>query len=253
MCKRLLSAILTLGCLPLLPAPAIAITVQLFPLTGEIRLLNQSTQPVPFVFYSIISPSGALTSSPAVWRSIADNYDASGNQVVDPINNWVKLSPVGSTTELSEGVFADPGGSLPPLRAISLGRVWNPNKVAFPDLVVELRQANQQLVPAFFTYTVDGDYSGNGSADFFDYEFHWRPAFGSTTNLLSDGNLNGVVDAADYVVWRDNLFKTAPLPPYPVGSGSLAAAASVVPEPASQVVLLLLAGVSAWTARRRRS
>ena len=32
----------------------------------------------------------------------------------------------------------------------------------------------------------------------------WRANFGSTTIVNGDGNANGVVDAADYVLWRKN-------------------------------------------------
>ena len=40
------------------PACAPQLYAQLFPLTGEIRLLNRDPAPVPFVFYSIASASG---------------------------------------------------------------------------------------------------------------------------------------------------------------------------------------------------
>ena len=53
------------------PASA-ALTAQLFPVTGEVRLLNKGETPVPFVFYSITSDSGALDSSNGVWTSITE-------------------------------------------------------------------------------------------------------------------------------------------------------------------------------------
>jgi hypothetical protein len=33
----------------------------------------------------------------------------------------------------------------------------------------------------------------------------WMASFGSTTNMAADGNHDGRIDTADYVVWRNNL------------------------------------------------
>ena len=33
----------------------------------------------------------------------------------------------------------------------------------------------------------------------------WVIAFGSTGDLASDGDGNGIVDAADFAVWRENV------------------------------------------------
>jgi hypothetical protein len=46
-----------------------------------------------------------------------------------------------------------------------------------------------------------GDYHGDGNVDSADYST-WQSEFGSSSKLAADGNLDGVVSAADYVVWR---------------------------------------------------
>jgi hypothetical protein len=51
---------------------------------------------------------------------------------------------------------------------------------------------------------VPGDYDKSGLVDQADYNL-WRSTFGSTVDLRADGNGDNVVDAADYSVWRDNL------------------------------------------------
>jgi hypothetical protein len=239
--KRLLFTAVILGqcVLGAPPARAVGVFVQLFPLTGEIRLRNKDAAAFPFILYSIDSPSGALNSSSSVWKSISDTYDVSGNGFIDSTTNWTKLAS--SPMELSEGVFAGPGGSLPGMRSISLGNIWNPNAVSIPDLVVEVRDPANQLAPVTIEYALDGDYSGNNAVDSLDYSI-WRPFFGSSSILLADGNLNGTIDAADYVVWRDNLGKSIPSfstsNGLEIGRGALVVGAAV-PEPASAMLLIL--------------
>jgi hypothetical protein len=212
----------------------------LFPLTGEVRLRNTSSSAVPFVFYSIESPSGALNTSPAVWRSITDSYDVSGNGFIDPAFNWTKISS--DPTELTEGAFSGPGGSLAAYRSVTFGNIWNTAVDPAGNLTITVLHADESPVniittPKFF---VAGDYDGNGIVDGLDYNT-WREDFGSTTELDADGNLNGVVDAADYVVFRDHFGQMLP------GSGSgggLSLGGTGVPEPAA-IGLFVGAGISA--------
>ena len=48
-----------------------------------------------------------------------------------------------------------------------------------------------------------GDYNHSGIVDAADYTL-WRDTLGSTTNLTADGNGNGVIDAGDYDLWKAN-------------------------------------------------
>jgi hypothetical protein len=70
-----------------------------------------------------------------------------------------------------------------------------------------------------------GDYDGNGSVGPEDYDT-WKANFGSTEELAADGNVDGIVDAADYTIWRDRLSE--------VGGGALNA--STVPEPSETLL-----------------
>lgn len=74
-----------------------------------------------------------------------------------------------------------------------------------------------------------GDYDGNGTVGPEDYGV-WKLAFGSTEDLVADGNGNEVVDAADYTIWRNNLgsssvpagnWEDASLWHYDAGSGDV--------------------------------
>ncbi len=95
------------------------------------------------------------------------------------------------------------------------------------------------------TAPLTGDFDHNGIVDAADYVI-WRKTLGSSTDQRADANLNGVVDAGDYQLWRSNIgaFGTS-------GAGTIANAA--VPEP--MTLLLLLTGILTITfadARSRR-
>ncbi len=78
---------------------------------------------------------------------------------------------------------------------------------------------------------LQGDYNRNGVVDAADYTLY-RETIGSTTQLAADGNNDGAIGVADYDVWRQNF-------------GSMQASAAVaIPEPAGLVVLVALAGLA---------
>jgi peptidyl-prolyl cis-trans isomerase A (cyclophilin A) len=84
-----------------------------------------------------------------------------------------------------------------------------------------------------------GDYDFNGVVNQADYNV-WRTNFGSTTNAAPDGNGDGVVDARDYVVWRNTLGLTG-------GPGG----GTAVPEP-SAAFLTLFGGIGLLARRQQR-
>jgi hypothetical protein len=91
------------------------------------------------------------------------------------------------------------------------------------------------------TLVLPGDYNSDGVVDAADYTV-WRDALGKSVAIGSgaDGNFDGWVNDADYVIWRTDFGARA-------GSGS--GAATAIPEPATS--LLLIWAAVGWCARRR--
>jgi hypothetical protein len=92
----------------------------------------------------------------------------------------------------------------------------------------------------------------------------WNLSYGpndvilSVGGVLGDYNHNGIVDAADYVVWRKGLGTTYTQADYNIwrahfgqtaGSGSGAIANAAVPEPATTIMMIV--GMLAMSCRRR--
>ncbi|HEX3600508.1 MAG TPA: hypothetical protein VHU84_10225 [Lacipirellulaceae bacterium] len=89
-----------------------------------------------------------------------------------------------------------------------------------------------------------GDYNHNGVVDAADYVV-WRSTLGQTgTGLAADGNNNSVIDAGDLTVWRSHFGATAGS-----GAGAGIGTSTQVPEPSAFV--LLIAAVSTLVACRR--
>jgi hypothetical protein len=82
--------------------------------------------------------------------------------------------------------------------------------------------------------TLPGDYNGDDFVGHLDFDL-WKKTFGSQELLAADGNGNGSVDAADYVVWRY----------YSSGAGG-SLAGTQVPEAATgrlAIVALVVCGI----------
>jgi hypothetical protein len=91
-----------------------------------------------------------------------------------------------------------------------------------------------------------GDFNGDGMVDAADYVV-WRATLGQSGALLAaDGNGNGQVDPGDYDVWTARLGQT-------IGSGATAASPAAVPEPAVLISFLPVIVVSIAGRLRRNS
>ena len=90
---------------------------------------------------------------------------------------------------------------------------------------------------------LQGDYNQNGVVDAADY-IVWRKNV-NTGNVLANDPIGGTIGQAQYDQWRAHFGQTA-------GSGSGADANATVPEPATMVMLIVTAA-GALTRRRFRT
>ena len=86
-----------------------------------------------------------------------------------------------------------------------------------------------------------GDYNSNGLVDAADYVV-WRKNSG-TTNVLPNDPIGGTIGTVQYNQWRSHFGQTA-------GSGGGASVSFAVPEPATLVLLTIVA--AGWCVRRGR-
>jgi len=95
--------------------------------------------------------------------------------------------------------------------------------------------------------TVEGDYNGNGVVDAADYTVY-RDTLGDsvTPGTGADGDGDGTIGPGDYSYWKTRFGNTSGS-----GSGAGAAAATAVPEPSGLAWLLPILGIGFGTRRSR--
>jgi hypothetical protein len=121
-----------------------------------------------------------------------------------------------------------------PVRFIAGNELGSGDAVALP---LTLAHGSIAVLPSGGFLT--GDYNRNGIVDAADYGV-WRNSMGQTgAGMAADGNGNNVVDAADYALWKSNFGRSA------FASGSITG----TPEP-STWILLTAATISLLLPRR---
>jgi GH25 family lysozyme M1 (1,4-beta-N-acetylmuramidase) len=92
-----------------------------------------------------------------------------------------------------------------------------------------------QMLQQYSPNYSNGDYNNNGIVDAADYVL-WRNTMGNSTNpgVAADGDLSGVIDDGDYTTWRTSFGNAVPNVPAGAGAGFAS-----VPEPASTLLLII--------------
>ena len=168
-------------------------------------------------------PSPFVADEPMRW-------DFSWGEWIVPVDAGGAVLPVADIENLLIATPGD-GATFSPLDADPLTGNWT-----FAPIVVGSVTASE-FDPIFLInasdcalcQTLPGDYDRNGMVNTIDLAL-WQIQFGTVGAALADGNGNGVVDAADYTVWRD----------------ALASSSSPVPEPATFGLLMVaMLGIAA--------
>jgi hypothetical protein len=182
------------------------------PASGAAQLTNTSPHSVTVDGYSITSASNSL--SVAGWNSLDDQNAAGGDwRESNPrAGRLSELKPTNAVTLASDASF-------------DLGNLFLVG--GMQDLAFAFSIANQGLVSGVVAYGaittgVPGDYNSNGIVDAADFVV-WRNSVDSTTLVNRGPGIVGPVGESDYDFWRSRFGATA-------GSGT-ALASTAVPEP----------------------
>jgi hypothetical protein len=147
----------------------------------------------------------------------------------------------------------DPGNPLSSngyMFSPNYGETWLDREIAFDtpssgnlphNIIADENWVHILAEPGAGTYVrrpviLVGDYNANGVVDAADYVV-WRDSLGSVTNLVADGNNNDVIDSEDYIMWRSNFGAAS--------QSTTSAAAVAIPEPCGLVLLAIAMAVFA--------
>ncbi len=182
----------------------------------------------------------------AAWDAfLADENDNDYEGWFD--NEGAVETTTGPNGGMLEGVIdlVDEFGSLPEEIRVAVAHYASVEGGILLGLLSEITANGSIEANEYLTLTLSssliGDYNGDGMVDAADYTV-WRDSFDSTTNLAADGDNDGRVDFDDYTLWRDNYGQT-------IASSASTETVNTVPEPRS----LLMVGLAFATYLSRRS
>jgi hypothetical protein len=221
------------------PPPVIELTLQVNTTTGAVSIRNEQTVSFDMSYYEIRSPSGAL--SPGGWQSLDD---AEGG---DPVGSgWDEA--LASTSNILSEVNLQSMQTFAPGNSMTLGNAFTTSGAQ--DLMFLYAGPGETMLrTGIIKYVTgpdgnNGDYNNNGTVDAADYVV-WRNNLNTTTTLPNDST-PGMVTQEDYNIWRSNFGVTA-------GSGSGLAQSATVPEPQSLWLCLSAIINLVWFRRQIRS
>lgn len=190
-----------------------SLVLQVDPSTGAVAIVNPTDATVAIDYYEITSGAASLSTSGWVPLEVQDRTDfpaGDGNG-----DGWESLGPA-TSTQVSEGrlIGASTIDSDGWVGLGNLSNVGNPGDMTFVYREGEVFRTGRIELAAAGT---EGDYNRDGMIDAADYSV-WRDQQGSRVVLPTDRS-PGLVNEADYAAWKS-------------GYGSQQAGVSV-PEPAS--------------------
>ena len=162
--------------------------------------------------HSSISLTGNSTA--AVQQFMSDTTgltlaDNTSSLAIENNSHMVLTFDAGSATDDWAFRWANPDSSTNRIAEIlalnAAGRlIWN----SVAGLDVSVRDLGDGFTYVMLLPIAAADYNHNGIVDAADYVL-WRKSLGSTTNLAADGNHNGMVDNDDFELWRSTFGELA--------------------------------------------
>jgi hypothetical protein len=221
--------------------PANPLVLRVNKTTGEASIKADDVIPTPVNFVDVTSASNALNGANLSGLSVRKPDSVDGNDPDSTVGNssgefWQPLSATNS--RVSEA-FLLGSSSFLNNRTESLGMIFTPGSTE--DLVFTYTNVFGDFVTGVVQYFtpagVAGDYNNNGVVDAADYVL-WR----NGGPLQNEVDNIGVVSAGDYTAWRARFGNTA-------GSGSGAA----VPEPSAFWMVLPILFLTLFASSRSRA
>jgi hypothetical protein len=200
------------------------LVLQVDPTDGKARIVNDSIfNNIQIDGYQVASASGSLLTT---WNSLQDQAVPGWEETPASTSLLAELNPsvmitvnAGQTAATMTGLFRTAGGVQD--LTFQFRMPGSPGTVL--DGVVRYAPFNSGGI-------LVGDYNNSGVVDAADYVV-WRQNLGQTIALPNrDQNNNGPISAADYNSWKANFGRT--------NLGSSALHASAVPEPSSLAILM---------------
>jgi hypothetical protein len=185
-----------------------------------------------------------LASDGGVPGTDFDQLLVTGDATLDGVLDVSLIAPFTPTPGQSFEII-DVGGSLSGIFS-GLPQAALVGNLGGTDLFITYAGGDGNDVALFASAGLPGDYNGNGVVDAADYTV-WRDHLGTNFDLAGNGDETGpsagLVDEADYLFWKSHFGQTA-------GAGSRAIAG--VPEPATLAMAVAAAALVALRRRGRR-
>lgn len=212
--------------------------------TGSLTIRNQGAlaQNLSINGYQITSPEGSLL---ATWNGFEGGSVTGFNPGNGTGNGWER-GDASDEFLLSEAYLLG-SSSLSTGAQLSLGTGYN-TAIDVQDLSFSfsVTNGNGLLMPGIVTYvggsaSLPGDFNADGKVDAADYLVFRNNLGQSSTVLNGNGSGAATVVIDDYTLWRDH---------YGQSTGGTLLATQQVPEPTTVTLCLALAGISVVAARR---
>jgi hypothetical protein len=233
------------------PTTLVQLTLEVNKSNGNVKIKGNPSLAANVDYYQISSVAGALDQ--VHWNSLdqqnlfaVDGSDPGSVAGDSPTEGWDK-SPTATSGQLTEYFLRSGGAAITSGSTQSLGSAYNTSVFggADGDLQFTYGIAGGVRLTGVVTYVtsagVVGDYNGNGVVDAADYTV-WRDHLGQTFALPNRDPLNSnAISTADYNSWKSHFGAS--------GSGA-SLSDGAVPEPSTAILLML--GVFLLLLRRGR-